>query len=215
MEKEKMIKKSHIATDILLLLQLSKKIGWNGLKEISITRIIYLSSVLYAFKYPKSTNPFIEDYEFTVKLRGPYCDMITDVLFFLCTNTFIIKDSSNERFVLGECELPKIEKTPNFDLKKEWLETVMFILGIYGEDKIYDFIFRDPEYQNNLQRNESTPINININNKTYIVLDAFKEAFEKTLSEEDIILDDKRYLELYFEYVFSKILKGEENLWEA
>lgn len=213
MLKERIYNKYQIATDILLLLKLSSEIGWNGLLEVSIIRILYLCSVLYTFKYPKCSNPFSEEYEFTVELRGPHCDLISDTLFFLETNTYIIKENNKKKYMLNYKKIPNIEKMPNYIEKKEWIEIIIYILGVYGEEKIYEFIFRDPEYQNNLHRNEKLPINVKKDNKTIIVLNEFKEAFEKTLATESIKLDDKRYLELYFEYVFSKILKGEKDLW--
>ena len=30
--------------------------------------------------------------------------------------------------------------------KKEWFDVIKYIIGMYSEDKIYDFIFRDPEF---------------------------------------------------------------------
>ena len=97
------------------------------------------------------------------------------------------------------------------DLRKtEWFEDIAYIVGIYGEDKIYDFIFRDPEYREALQGNSIYNLNIGEDNTTVKFLNSFKMAFEEKLYNKEDALDNRKYLELYFEYIFGKILRGEK-----
>ena len=76
--------------------------------------------------------------------------------------------------------------------------------------KIYEFIFRDPEYQTTIKSNTQQGLNTDLNNETVKTLKSFQEAFEETLTEQKEKLSSQTYLELYFEYVFSKILKRED-----
>ena len=92
----------------------------------------------------------------------------------------------------------------------DWIKQVLYILAIYGENKIYEFIFRDPEYQNNLKSNTNKSLNINSNNETIDTLKRFEKAFKDSFSGEIQNITSQRYLELYFEYVFGKILKRED-----
>lgn len=84
------------------------------------------------------------------------------------------------------------------------------IIGIYGEDKIYDFIFRDQEYRVSLDSNKELCYNLDIgeNNETVKFLNDFKKSFEDHLSV-NIDLNNRKYLEMYFEYVFGRVLRGE------
>lgn len=202
---------SKINGDILTLIQITNEIGWNTINGLSIPRILYLSSVLYSFKYPEIENPFAGDYLFVSSLRGPDTGSIDTSIKFLLSNRFIEEESKNNRvYKLGRNPVPDLSKLPNIITKKEWLKVIIYILGIYGEEKIYDFIFRDPEYQDILQRNTTNnELEIGSENKTIDVLNKFKRTFEKTLKTKNIDLDDKQYLNLYFDYIFSKILKGE------
>ena len=93
-------------------------------------------------------------------------------------------------------------------MRHEWVSIVVFILGIYGEDKIYDFIFKDPEYVDAIKRQSAKSINTSEDNLSISSLKKFKEIFEENLGEQANALKDKDYLEMYFEFIFSKILKG-------
>lgn len=205
-------KTSRINADIYTILDISYSVGWNGIRQISIYRILYLATILYSFRFENTPNPFIEDYHFTISLRGPYYEGVDKSITFLLLNKYILLDNDTDMYKMGTNKIGQIKKIPNFLEKKKWLEIVIHILGIYGEDKIYDFIFRDPEYQKSLQKNSQTQINIHENNETIEILNRFKKAFEQSLEKEIIDLDPIRYLKLYFEYVFSIILKGEAEL---
>lgn len=197
-------------SDILTILDLTQKIGWTNVKEINLYRIIYISSILYTFKYPNEKNIFSETYTFVVSLRGPYSENIKKSVIYLQTNQVIKKNTKNEFFSIDYNKKKyDIERLPNYQKKFSWFEIIIFILGIYGEEKIYDFVFRDPEYQDTLNRNVSDALNLNSGNKTLDKLNKLKEAFEITLKDDARYLDDKKYLELYFQYIFSKIIKGE------
>lgn len=200
----------NIKTDITILLCNAQKIGWSSLKDNSIHRILYLCSILFPFKYAKKTNPFKEIYRFSIDLKGPHCIEIDRALLSLESN-FII-DNINNSLSINTNYIPKsINKAPNYELKSEWIVTVLYILFSYGEGKIYDFVFEDPEYQYKLLSNTSNILNLGTNNETTSNLKIFKSAFEKSLSKQIDIskIDDEKYLTLYFDYVFSKILKGE------
>ncbi|EKS7870926.1 hypothetical protein QCQ72_005997 [Bacillus cereus] len=193
--------------DILTIVNICNEIGWNSLKELSIYRIVYIASVLYKFKYPDKENPFSVDYNFVTSLRGPYTEDIKTSLTYLLVNDYLNK-KENE-IVSGSMEFPNVEKLPNYYEKSNWLRIVIYILAIYGEEKIYDFVVRDPQYQDNLQSNSIKEINTEKGNKTYQSLIELKRVFEESLGEEARNLDDKKYLDYYFDYVFSKILRGE------
>ena len=99
--------------------------------------------------------------------------------------------------------------TSQAERKDEWFDDVAYIVGIYGEDKIFDFIYRDPEYRKSLDGNSTYNLNLGKDNATVVFLNSFKEAFEEKIVDKQITLENKKYLELYFEYVFGKILRGE------
>ncbi len=197
-----------ISIDICVLLKNIRKIGWKYVKRQSIHRMLYLCSVLFTFKYENEKNPF-DDYEFLINLNGPSCINIDKSLLFLETNE-IVKDI-NDSFLLIEENIPDISIAPRYELKCEWIKIITYILGVYGENKIYDFIFEDPEYQYKLLSNTNS-LNIDKNNETTRNLQYFKKAFEESLSKDIDLstIDNQKYLTLYFDYVFSKIIKGED-----
>lgn len=193
--------------DIISLIEIASEIGWSGIREMSINRVFYLASVLYSFVYPEKNNIFNEDYIFFLSIRGPYFEGIDNSITFLLANDYISEDDGFYR--LSHRKLPDMSKLPfNFE-KKEWIRVITYILGIYGEEKIYDFIFRDPEYQKSLQSNSIKTINTDKDNETLFTLNKFKAAFEDTIDMQAAKVDAKMYLRLYFEYVFSVIIKGD------
>ncbi|MFJ6209196.1 hypothetical protein [Lysinibacillus sp. NPDC092081] len=196
-----------INSDIISIMKISHEVGWVSLKEISISRIIYISSVLYSFKYPNNKNPFMEDYDFITSLRGPFTEDIKFSINNLLINDYLIKN--NNQLFLGKEIFEGIEKMPNYKEKYNWFTVVIYILAIYGEEKIYDFVVRDPEYQEKVQSNSLKDINVEKGNKTYRSLIKLKGIFEDALGKNAAELDDKKYLELYFDYIFSKILRGD------
>lgn len=203
-KREKILR---INGDIISVVKICNEVGWAQLKELSIYRIIYIASVLYSFKYPDKENPFSNDYDFVPSLRGPFTEDIKTSLTNLLVNDYL--ESDGKQIFLGSENPKRIEELPNYNEKHNWLEVVIYILAIYGEEKIYDFVVRDPEYQENIQSNSLKEINIEKGNKTYISLVRLKSVFEDALGEKANELDDKQYLNHYFDYIFSKILRGE------
>ena len=114
-----------------------------------------------------------------------------------------------EGYVCTEIEHTTIS-IENYKVKEPWFDDISYILGIYGEDKIFDFIFRDPEYKNSLESNSLFRLNIGNDNDTVKYINAFKKAFENKIRDSKDKLQNKEYLRLYFEYVFGKILRGEK-----
>ncbi len=192
--------------DIYQLISKLTSIGWKSIRESSINRIIYLSAVLYSFRYPDDNNIFEDDYKFSVTLSGPEDAEVEKALINLESNEVL------EHTELGYalCLEKKISLTTSqTERKKEWFDDIAYIIGIYGEDKIFDFIYRDPEYRESLDGNSTYNLNLGKDNATVEFLNSFKDAFEEKIVDKRIVLENKKYLELYFEYVFGKILRGE------
>lgn len=208
MQKEDKEFRYLIYTDILSIFKLALDIQWKEVRQNSIYRILYLTSVLYSFIHPEKTNPF-DIYKFSVDITGPYDSNISNALDFLIKDNYIKRSSGDDVFKLGENSNEDIFKNTIEVERYEWIKKVMYILGIYGENKIYEFIFRDPQYQITIKSNTKQSINTDINNETIQILKSFQKAFEETLKEKNESLPSQTYLELYFEYVFSKILKRE------
>lgn len=211
MEKEINEKRDQylINTDILAIFKLGSDIQWKEVRQSSIYRILYLASVLHSFRYPEISNPF-GIYKFSVDNTGPYDSKISSAIDFLIKDEFITRTTGDDVFALGKNSGAEVFKIDIGQERIGWLKQVMYILGIYGENKIYDFIFRDPEYQTTIKSNTLQGLNTGINNETVNTLKGFQEAFESTLTEKKEKLSSQTYLELYFEYVFSKILKRED-----
>ncbi|WES96508.1 hypothetical protein P2W68_16875 [Chryseobacterium arthrosphaerae] len=197
-----------INVDILSIFEFGRTIEWNTIRENSIYRILYLSSVFYSFRYPENSNPF-NMYNFSVNINGPFDSNVSTSINFLLKDDYIVRAEGNDVFRLGS---NKIDDSFNADFsseRRDWIKQITYILGIYGENKIYEFIFRDPEYQDNLKSNTQKSLNITEDNKSIETLKQFEKAFRDSLGEEVRNLVPQRYLELYFEYVFGKILKRE------
>lgn len=193
--------------DVFKLMKALTNIGWKSVRETSINRIIYLSAVLYSFRYSGERNIFEEDYMFTITLSGPEDPNIENALINLESNDVIIQ--SEEGYRISDNASFSFEAKQD-GRKTEWFEDIAYIVGIYGEDKIYDFIFRDPGYRESLQGNSLYNLNIGEGNATVKFLNSFKKAFEEKLDHKEDALDSRKYLELYFEYIFGKILRGEK-----
>lgn len=198
-----------INIDILSIFKIGHNIEWNTIRDNSIYRILYLSSVLYSFRFAEKENPF-SIYNFSVDINGPFDSNIAKSINFLLKDDYLSRVDGTDVYTLGS---NKIGESFNINLEQEridWIRQILYILGIYGENKIYEFIFRDPEYQNNLKSNTNQSLNINTDNITIKVLKQFEEAFKESLGSEIQNISSQRYLEFYFEYVFGKILKREE-----
>lgn len=198
-----------IYTDILAIFKSASMIQWKEVRQNSIYRILYLSSVLYSFRYPEKKNPF-SMYKFSVDPTGPYDSNISKALVFLIKDDFITRTTGEDVFGLGENSSSDVFKINIGQERSDWIKQIMYILGIYGENKIYEFIFRDPQYQTTIKSNSQQGLNTDINNETVKALKEFQEAFEETLIAPKEKLASQTYLELYFEYVFSRILKRKD-----
>lgn len=191
--------------DIYCLLCVLKELGWESLRETTINRLIYLSSVLYSFINNESENIYAKNYQFVITLSGPEDAEIEKALIHLESND-LLKHTDKGYMVINSENLLIMN---DYDKKKAWFKDIAYIISIYGEDKIYDFIFRDPEYRESLLGNSVYNLNIDKNNATVRFLNRFKFEFERVLNDKSVALDNRKYMELYFEYVFGMILRGE------
>ncbi len=193
--------------DIYQLMKKLNSVGWKSIRESSINRIMYLAAVLYSFRYPNEDNILQSQYRFSVTLSGPEDAEIENALINLQSND-VIKQTEEGYQICPGAEFALTEQFN--DKKQQWFDDIAYIIAIYGEDKIYDFIFRDPEYRETLQGNSVYNLNIGCDNATVKFLNTFKDAFEEKIQTKEDALDNRQYLELYFEYVFGKILRGEK-----
>jgi hypothetical protein len=190
-------------SDILFLLNSVSNIGWDSLREQSVHRILYISKVLYLFVYPGESNVF-QDYSFSISDSGPFSELINSALTDLKSREVISEDSKGDTRIIDR----NFEFDPD-SARASWLKTIIYILGVYGESKIFNFIIRDPLYQEAVETNSQKALDTSEENTTIKVLNSFKNAFEETL-ETTSSIDKNEYLELYFEYIFSKIIKRED-----
>ena len=194
-----------VNSDIISLMVALKEIGWTDVREQTIHRVLYLSGVLYAFVYPQSETKY-NNYHFSITNSGPFSNVVNNSLIDLKVREILIDDIDGNFKIhinrINEDHLPLSDK-------KAWFNTVVYILGKYGESKIFGFVIQDPQYKEFFQRNSQKEIDITNQNKTTKFLNQFKETFEQTLSDVSQI-NKREYLELYFEYIFSKIIKKEK-----
>lgn len=195
-----------VNSDISILLKKIIEIGWNEIRESSIHRILYLSSVLYSFLEHHDEGAF-SNYHFSLTSTGPYSEIIERSIIFFKSREIIIEEDSG-LFKIDVENLPDLDESI-YSKRQDWFQTVIYILGLYGESKIFGFIIQDPQYKDDFRRNSQTEIDISAENKSVQTLNEFKKAFEETLDDVSEI-DEKEYLELYFEYIFSKIVKRED-----
>lgn len=216
MARNKNIELQQRNTDVISIFYLSKEVGWKGISKISISRIFYFSASFYTFINPLKKNIFQDLYRFSIDFRGPICVDIDQSITDLLSKEYV-QEKENEYFLNVKeynSDINEILSIKDND-KYNWIKSVIYILALYGEDKIYDFIFRDPEYQDSYKSNSNDNLDIGSKSKTVETLNEFKEAFENNLlKNNEYKPNDIRYLELYFEYVFSKILKGEIELYD-
>lgn len=202
--------------DLLLVLESAKKIGIKSLRENSIHRIMYFC---YIFDYLNKEKVFHYLYDFHIDIEGTYCIEIHKLLIDLRSNEkiFMIENKSNiETFeidMITSKEIKKLYQTTDSEYynKYKWIDTVIKILGLYGEERLFDFIYRDPIINESISTNQTKTIDRDTNTLTKDYLNSFKSEFEQYLKDENIevILDNNKYLEAYFEYIFSQIMRGE------
>ncbi len=188
--------------DILTLLHLIDEIGWKSIREQSIQRILYLSNVLFSFANVDELNPFV-DYHFSASVSGPYSELVNSSLVNLKSRELISEDEE------GKINLSDGDFDFEYDENKQtWLKTIIYILGLYGESKVYGFTIKDAVVKSAIETQSEKELDTSPKNITIEVLNDFKEAFEKTLNEETLeSISQEEYLELYFEYVFSEIIE--------
>ena len=199
-----------ISADIYSVVKSMNNIGWNAIRESSINRILYLSAVMYSFMEAEQKNIFSNDYSFVITIRGPEDPNISNAITNLESNEVI--DRHDIGFTLGRVNLENTFKDyPLYAEKKKWIDDILYIIGIYGEDKIYDFVFRDPQYQLSLKTNAQYTLDLTPNNATVKFLNSFKNDFEQQAKKisQNYSLNNRQYLSMYFEFVFGKILRGD------
>ena len=185
--------------DIMTVSSIAKNMGWESVSEQSIQRVLYLVQVLYSFKHGgENLFPY---YHFTVTTFGPYSDLIERGFVFL-KSSFKLREEDGGLVLNSKMEIPLNKE------KVEWLKTVMYMLGKYGEKRLFGFIVDDPSYENAALTNNVDGVDtLSSDSETLKVLNDFKNAFEQTLEDTSAISDEK-YIEMYFEYVFSEIIKS-------
>lgn len=187
--------------DIMTISAHASKIGWESINVSTLQRFIYLLKVLYSF-ISNDENIF-KGYHFNVTTFGPFSELIRRSIVFLLTNGYLDGDEDGEvkiNSIVGVDEMPAE--------RINWIETILLILSKYGENKIFSFIINDPLYDISVKSNQSSEIQITSENETLLVLNDFKKAFEETLSDTSSISREE-YISLYFDYIFSQIIKGQ------
>lgn len=186
--------------DVLCVMHHVKVIGWNSIKEQSVQRIMYLSKVLYSFTH--TDNNIFDYYHFSVSLYGPYSSLIENSAIYLKSALYLKEDENSNILYNRESPSKNIDKN-----KEQWIKTIILILGKYGENRIFGFTINDPLYKEAVETNQQRELDTSSpENKTIKVLNEFKSAFEETLQDTSFISADE-YLDLYFEYIFSQIIK--------
>lgn len=187
-------------SDMMTIISHARKIGWDPIGIDSLQRITYLLKVLYAFCH-EDENMF-NVYHFNVTVFGPYSDLIYRSLVFLLSSQRLSEESSgNLRIVSSD----GVDTIP--DEKIKWIDCVLLILGKYGENKVFSFVVNDPQYNNSVKANISAEINCGLESETIKTLNDFKLAFEETL-ENTSFISKEEYISLYFDFLFSQIIKG-------
>lgn len=185
--------------DMMTIIAHAKKIvGWDTISTNSLQRVVYLMKVLYSFNHDDD-NVF-GLYHFSVSIFGPYSELVEKSL------TFLV---STQRLLVGSNGDVRLNSSDGIDAvtdeKIKWIDTVLLILGKYGESKIFSFIVNDPQYDQAVKANLSSEINTNAENYTLRILCDFKKAFEETL-EDTSSISKEEYISLYFDYLFSQII---------
>ena len=186
--------------DIMTILSHASKIGWETVTVNTLQRFIYLLKVLYSFNSDEE-NMF-DGYHFSVTTYGPYSQLVyRSVVFLLASNRLEGELEGEVRIISNDGVDAMAEDRVN------WIEAILLILSKYGENKIFSFIVNDPLYDISVKSNQSSEIHVNTENETLSVLNNFKKAFEETLLDTSSI-SKIEYISLYFDYIFSQIIKG-------
>lgn len=184
--------------DVMTIIAHARKIGWETISYNSLQRVLYMMKVLYSFCHDEA-NPF-GLYHFNVSLYGPYSELIDKSLTFLLSLQHLVDEKVGGVRLNSTVGVDAID-----DDKIKWIDTVLLILGKYGEDKIFSFIVHDPAYDQSVKANRASEIDTSCENDTLKVLNDFKKAFEETL-EDTSTISKEEYIRLYFDYVFGQIV---------
>ena len=187
--------------DVMAISYYGKEIGWDSIAGLSFHRILYLAKVLYVFRHEGDITLF-GSYHFTAVINGPYSDQINNALAFLTSSEKLMEKEEQYTFNSDKSLLDNFPEQ-----KLNWLRFILLLLGKYGEDKIFGFIINDPSYDNAVKTNRNTELDVSDESLTVLVLNKFKSSFEETL-DNGVVLSDEQYIDLYFEYLFGKIIKG-------
>lgn len=184
--------------DVMTIMAHARRIGWDSVGTNSLQRIVYLMKVLYAFNHDDE-NEF-GYYHFSVSLFGPYSDLVYRSLMFLLSSQRLLGEKD------GDVSLNSTDGIDSLSEGKiKWIDTVLLILGKYGESKIFSFIVNDPLYEQSVKANLYSEIITTPENDTLKVLNDFKKAFEETLTDTSTISKEE-YISLYFDYLFGQII---------
>ena len=187
--------------DIMAISYYGKEIGWESIAGLSFHRILYLAKVLYVFRHVGG-NPLFGYYHFTAIINGPFSEQVNNALAFLSSSEKLVEKNDLYTYNSDNALLE------NFPVEKlTWIRFVLLLLGKYGEDKIFGFIINDPSYDNAVKTNRNAELDASSESLTVRMLNKFKASFEETL-DQGVSLSDEKYIDLYFEYLFGKIIKG-------
>lgn len=184
--------------DLMTIIAHARRIGWDSVGMNSLQRIVYLMKVLYAFNHDDE-NEF-GYYHFSVSLFGPYSDLVYRSLMFLLSSQRLLGEEDGDISLNSSDGVDSISEG-----KIKWIDTILLILGKYGESKIFSFIVNDPLYEHSVKANLSSEIITTPENDTLKVLNDFKKAFEETLTDTSTISKEE-YISLYFDYLFGQII---------
>ena len=141
-------------------------------------------------------------YHFNVTTFGPYSEIIYRSVVFLLASHRLEGDMHGDVKITSNDGVDEMDKE-----RINWIDSILLILSKYGENKIFGFIVNDPLYDISVKSNQSSEIQVTPENETLLVLNDFKKAFEETLSDTSSISKEE-YISLYFDYIFSQIIKG-------
>lgn len=184
--------------DMMTIIAHAKKMGWDTISCNSIQRIVYMMKVLYAFNHDDE-NVF-DLYHFNVSLFGPYSELVDKSLTFLLASQRLLGEREGDILLNSADGVDAMSEE-----KIKWIDTILLILGKYGESKVFSFIVNDPQYEQSVKANLSSEINTDLENDTLKTLNDFKRAFEETL-EDTSSISKEEYISLYFDYLFSQII---------
>lgn len=198
MNKDELVK---VNIDIMTIAAHARKIGWETISVSTLQRFIYLLKVLYSFINSSEKNLF-NQYHFNVTTFGPYSELIYRSVVFLLSTRRIEGDMD------GDVKIISKDGVDEMDTERiNWIDSILLILSKYGENKIFGFIVNDPLYDISVKSNLPSEIQVTSENETLLVLNDFKKAFEDTLPDTTTISKEE-YISLYFDYIFSQIIKG-------